>query len=273
MYSVVSPGLEQHWPNTLSSCKLCNLYSEQNIPSGEQQAALAVLDCWVVLMFDDESEVCHGRECQHYTHPLADTLQHCLGSGMVRLNNSYNFYQHSCSCSGSCSCSCFYWFCGGDTRLTQRQIYGVSRRQHLILYHLHHLQQTNWANTPGHQGSLFCTLMSPHHHHTSTPCLRYSIQRGDRAGVCNLLVNFDAETIWKIFTIFYWNILSWILWNLDKKCSEQFCSQPNFYLTSRSDFKKEKTKFWCSWEHLEILSGLLMTGSKLFNHFLIFIPL
>ena len=100
-----------------------------------------------------------------------------------------------------------------------------------------------------------------------------SALKEDRTQVDNLLVNFDAGIIWKIFTIFYWNILSWILWNLDKKCSEQFCSQPNFYLTSRTDFKKEKLNFWCSWEHLEILSGLLMTGSKLFNHFLIFIPL
>ena len=140
---------------------------------------------------------------------------------------------------------------------------------------------TRWTQSK-HSGSSGESLLyiNVNHNHTSTtttsittPSLRYSIQRGDRAGVYNLLVNFDAETIWKIFTIFYWNILSWILWNLDKKCSEQFCSQPNFYLTSRTDFKKEKLNFWCSREHLEILSGLWMSVSKLFNHFLICIPL
>ena len=66
----------------------------------------------------------------------------------------------------------------------------------------------------------------------------FSALKEDRTQVDNLLVNFDAGIIWKIFTIFYWNILSWILWNLDKKCSEPFCTEPNFYLTSKIDFDK-----------------------------------
>ena len=65
-----------------------------------------------------------------------------------------------------------------------------------------------------------------------------SALKEDRTQVDNLLVNFDAGIIWKIFTLFYWNILSWILWNLDKKCSEPFCTEPNFYLTSKIDFDK-----------------------------------
>ena len=46
MYGVVSRGLQQHWPNTLSSCKLCNLYSEQNIPFGDQQAVPGCINVW-----------------------------------------------------------------------------------------------------------------------------------------------------------------------------------------------------------------------------------
>ena len=75
-----------------------------------------------------------------------------------------------------------------------------------------------------------------HHQHGNIGLL----SERDHTQVYNLLVNFDAGTIWKIFTIFYWNILYWILWNLDKKCSEQSCTKPNFYLTSRIDFNK-----WC----------------------------
>ena len=153
-----------------------------------------------VLMFDDQSELCDGSVS---VTPTTDCHAATVSDGQIaKLYQIFRYHTDVGAVGGGGGG-------GGDPLLTQRQIYGVSRRQHLIL-HSPQPPPPPVDEQSKHYGSSGESLLyiNVNHNHTSTtsittPSLRYSIQRGDRAGVYNLLVNFDAETIWKIFTIFY----------------------------------------------------------------------
>ena len=82
-----------------------------------------------VLMFDDQSELCDGSVS---VTPTTDCHAATVSDGQIaKLYQIFRYHTDAGAGGG-----------GGDPLLTQRQIYGVSRRQHLILR----------ANTPGHQG-------------------------------------------------------------------------------------------------------------------------
>ena len=96
-----------------------------------------------VLMFDDQSELCDGSVS---VTPTTDCHAATVSDGQIaKLYQIFRYHTDAGAGGGG----------GGDPLLTQRQIYGVSRRQHLILR----------ANTPGHQGRPEILYINVNHNH------------------------------------------------------------------------------------------------------------
>ena len=172
MYGVVSRGLQPHWPNTLSSCELCNLYFRGKHSS----QCRAVLASWWLT----------GRD------PVTPTTDWWTGgaplpqSGMVRYEN---YIKQGVSLS---VISSFNLMQGKRGIKIQQRTYQYLTdpllSSPLFSWHKDRFMESVGDNiwysttssssrqteqTPGHQENLFCRLMSA----TATPPLLLSLSQ------------------------------------------------------------------------------------------------